>query len=99
MLIFICFLPETKLDETFPNQQFMINGYKLFRRERNCHGEGILNSINENIPSKTVNVEGIEKDYEIIWIEIYIKSCKRLCIGLYKPPSQNENYFLRIYLL
>ena len=43
----------------------MINGYKLFRRERNCHGEGILN-INENIPSKIspVNVEGIEKDYE-----------------------------------
>ena len=41
----------------------MINGYKLFRRERNCHGEGILNYINENIPSKTVNVEGIEKDY------------------------------------
>ena len=78
----------------------MINGYKLFRRERNCHGEGILN-INENIPSKIspVNVEGIEKDYEIIWIEISIKTCKRLCIGLYKPPSQNENYFLRIYLL
>ena len=99
MLIFISFLPETKLDETFPNQQFMINGYKLFRRERNRHGEGILNHINENIPSKTVNVEGIEKDYEIIWIEISIKTCKRLCIGLYKPPSQNENYFLRIYLL
>ena len=78
----------------------MINGYKLFRRERNCHGEGILN-INENIPSKIspVNVEGIEKDYEIIWIEISIKTCKRLCIGLYKPPSQKENYFLRIYLL
>ena len=82
MLIFICFLPETKLDETFPNQQFMINGYKLFRRDRNCHREGILNYINENIPSKTVNVEGIEKDYEIIWIEISIKTCKRLCIGL-----------------
>ena len=23
----ICFLSETKIDETFPNQQFMINGY------------------------------------------------------------------------
>ena len=77
----------------------MINGYKLFCTERNCHSEGILNYINENIPSKTANVEGIEKDYEIIWIEISIKTCKRLCIGLYKPPSQKENYFLRIYLL
>ena len=25
----ICFLSETKIDETFPNQQFMINGYTL----------------------------------------------------------------------
>ena len=27
----ICFLSETKIDETFSNQQFMIKGYKLFR--------------------------------------------------------------------
>ena len=51
-----CFLPETKIDETFPNQQFIINGYNLFRRERNCHGGGVLCYINENISSKTVNV-------------------------------------------
>ena len=31
----ICFLSETKIDETFPNQQFMISGYKLFRRDGN----------------------------------------------------------------
>ena len=57
----ICLLSETKIDETILNQQYMINGYKLFRRDRNCHGGGILCYINENIPSKTVNAEGIEK--------------------------------------
>ena len=31
----ICFLSETKIDALFPNQQFMINVYKLFRRDRN----------------------------------------------------------------
>ena len=72
----------------------MINGYKLFRRDRNCHGGGILCYINENIPSKTVNAEGIEKDCEIILIEFSIKTRKWLCIGLYKPPSQNENNIL-----
>ena len=46
----ICFLSETKIDETFPNQQFMINDYKLFRRYRNCHGGGIFSCINENKP-------------------------------------------------
>ena len=58
----ICFLSEKNIDETFPNQQFMTNGYKLFRRDRNRHGGGILCYINENIPSKTVNLEGIVKE-------------------------------------
>ena len=50
--------------------------------------------INENITSKTVNVEGIEKDCEIVLIEFSIKTRKWLCIGIYKPPLQNENNFL-----
>ena len=51
----ICFLSETKINETFPNQQFRINGYKLFHRDRYCHGGGILCYNNGNISSKTVN--------------------------------------------
>ena len=90
----ICFLSETKIDKAFPNQQFMINGYKLFRRDRNCNDEGVLCYINENIPSKTVDVEGIVKEYEIVLIEFSIKTREWLFIGLYKPPSQNENNFL-----
>ena len=58
----ICFLSEKNIDETFPNQQFMTNGYKLFCRDKNRHGGGILCYINENIPSKTVNLEGIVKE-------------------------------------
>ena len=90
----ICFLAGTKIDETFRNQQFMINGYKLFRRDRNCHGGGVLCYINKNIPSKTVNVDGIVKECEIVLIEFSMKTRKWLFIGLYTPPSQNENNFL-----
>ena len=90
----VCFLSERKVDETFPNQQFLINGYKLFRRDRNCHGGGVLCYINESIPSESVNVEGIVKEREIVLIEFSIKTRKWLFIGLDKPPSQNENYFL-----
>ena len=72
----------------------MINGYKLFRRDRSCHGGGVLCYINENIPSKTLNAEGIEKDCGIVLVEFSIKTRKWLCIGLYKSPSQNENNFL-----
>ena len=77
----------------------MINGYKLFRRDRNCHGGGVFCYINENIPSETVNVEGIEKDCEIVLRKFSVKTPKWLCIGLYKPPLQNKTIFVIIYLL
>ena len=32
----------TKIDETFPNQQFNISNYKTLRRDRNKHGEGFI---------------------------------------------------------
>ena len=34
----ISLFSETKLDETLPNQQYKISGYKMFRRDRNKHG-------------------------------------------------------------
>ena len=86
----ICFFFEIKTDETFPNQQFMINGYKLFRRDRNRHDGEILCCINQNILSKTVNVEGIEKYCRLVLIEFSVKTRKWLCIGLYKSTSQND---------
>ena len=36
----IFLIPESKIDSTFPNIQFKINGYKLFRRDRNRFGGG-----------------------------------------------------------
>ena len=90
----ICLFSETKLDGTFPNQQFKIHGYKMYHIDRNKNGGGILCYVNENIPCKMVNVEIVPYDCEIILIEFSIKTQKWLCIGLYKPPSQNDTYFL-----
>ena len=50
--------------------------------------------MNENIPCKTVNFEGLSDWCEFALIKLSIKSQKWLCIGLYKPPSQNEKYFI-----
>ena len=92
----ICLLSETKIDESFPNQQFNISNYKTFRRDRNKHGGGLLFYINENIPCKLINDQIIPSDIEMIMFEFLVKTRKWLCIGLYKSPSQNENYFLDI---
>ena len=83
----ISLFSEFKLVETFPNQQFKIGEYKMFRRDRNKHG-GVLRFINESISCKTVNI-----DCKVTLIDLSIKSRKWLCIGFYKLLPQNEKYF------
>ena len=58
----ICLLLETKIDETFPDQQSNISKFKTFRRDRNKHGGGLLFYINENISCKLKNDEIISSD-------------------------------------
>ena len=55
--------------------------------------------VNQNISCKMVNVEGVTDDCEIILIEFSMKTRKWLCIWLYKPPSQNDKFFLDYLLL
>ena len=92
----ICLLSETKVDENFPNQQSNISNYKTFCRDRNKHGGALLFYINENIPCKLINDEIIPSDIKMIMFEFLVKTRKWLCIGLYKSPFQNENFFLDI---
>ena len=47
--IFIFLIPESKINLTFPNIQFKINGYKLFRRDPNWFGGGLMLYLNEEI--------------------------------------------------
>ena len=85
---------ETKIDESFPNQQFKINGYKAIRTDRDGFGGGLIFYINEQIPSKVLTFESIPRDIKIILLDFTAKNWKWLCIGLHKLPSQNEKYFL-----
>ena len=44
---------ETKLDESFPPGQFLLDGYSVpFRFDRDGNGSGILLYVREDIPSK-----------------------------------------------
>ena len=43
----IFLISESKLDNTFPINQFDIGGYKVFRRDRNRFGGGLTFYINE----------------------------------------------------
>ena len=83
----------TKLDDSFPNNQFYLNGYKMFRRDRNGSGGGLCIYVKEAIAAKQLNLH-LDIDNEAIFIEINIRSRKWLIVGLYKPPIQNNSLIL-----
>ena len=53
----IFLISETKIDDSFPANQFKIQGFNQYRLDRNCFGGGLLLYIKSSIPSKIVKYE------------------------------------------
>ena len=71
-------ISETKTDESFPNQQFKINGYKMIRGDGDSFGGCLIFYINEQIPSKVLTLEPIPRDIEVILLDFRVKNRKWL---------------------
>ena len=46
---------ESKLHSSFPEAQFKIPGYRIFRQDRVKYGGGLMFYINQNIPCKKIS--------------------------------------------
>ena len=83
----VLILTETKIDNSFPERQFIIDGYsKPYRLDRNSHGGGIIIYVREDIPSKELKKHSFPDDIEGIFIEINLRKTKLLIFGTYHPP-------------
>lgn len=47
----ILLISETKIDTSFPTAQFLIEGFTIYRRDRDANGGGLLLYVREDIPS------------------------------------------------
>ena len=90
----ICLLSETKIDDSFPNSQFFAEGYRMFRKDRNKSGGGLILYVNEDIPGKLINSYDFKEGSEIIVFEFSISNKKWLLLGNFKPTSQNKLSFI-----
>ena len=88
---------ETKINESFPNAQFQIDGYYCpgeFRRDRTYNsGGGMLLYIKKGTPCKRLRKYEHE-DIETIVVEINIGSQKWCVISLYRNEDINAESFL-----
>ena len=82
----IIFIGETKIDSTYPNSQFYIPGYSLFRKDRKKGGGGILAFVSAVIPCKRLNFNRTYKCIEAIELEITVGRKEMILIGMYRPP-------------
>ena len=82
-------ISESKLDSTFPMNQFHIFVFKVFRRDRNRFGGGLILYINENISCRPLNDHPTFPNLELI--KIHQNKRRWIFIGIYKPPSQSDN--------
>ena len=89
----IFLLSETKLDASFPINQFRIEGYRLFRYDRSRFGGGLCLYVHEDIPCREIECVFLQGN-EFLCVEINLRKRKWLIIGLYKPPQNNTCLFL-----
>ena len=87
-------ITETKLDDTFPNAQFLVPGFfKPFHLDSNWKLGGVMIYVRENIPSKLFAKHVLLSDIEYICLELNFRKSKWPLVGAYHPPSQNDHYF------
>ena len=74
----ILIIAETKIDETLPTNQFLIDGYMPpLRADRNRHGGDLLIYVKESLPAKEVSTSSLtSKEIEIKVIEINLHEIK-----------------------
>ena len=67
-------LSETELDDSFPEGQFLIEGFQSpFRFDRTRNGGGITLYAREDIPAKLLNHDFLSAESFFVEINFYIK--------------------------
>ena len=85
---------ETKLDESHPTSEFLIDGFSSpFRSDRNIFGGGLLIYVREDIPCKQLDNHSFSEGIEGIFVELNLRKGKWLIFGTYHPPGQNDKFY------
>ena len=92
----IFIVSETKIDNSFPVNQFSIKGFcDPFRQDRNSEGGGILIYIRENVPCKEIKIHKLTNNFEGIFVELTLRKSKWLLFGGYNPKKEKISDFLQ----
>ena len=84
-------LSETWLDGTIMDAEVGIPGFKIFRRDRNRRGGGVMVYVSEQF--KTVRREDLEDDaVEALWMEVRARNVAVLVCNVYRPANASAEW-------
>lgn len=93
----VVYLTETKIDASYSNSQFMVEGYNIYRNDRTKGGGGILAYFSSSIPSKKLKLPRKYKTIEPLVIQSKFGCHEVIVVGLYRPPKAvGEAYYVRL---
>ena len=85
-------MSETHLDSTFEDTSLMIEGFNIYRKDRNAYGGGICIYVQRHLPVK-IRHDLMQTDIEVLWLQVHLKHLKPILKGCgYRPPSANCEY-------
>ena len=91
-------ITETKIDSLFPTAEFRLaNCHTPYRLDISDKSGGILVYIKSNIPTRIaiqLNCGNLCKSIQAVPFETNLRKEKWLVISVYRPPSQNSEFFL-----
>ena len=90
-------IAEAKLDPSFPNSRFLIPGFhKPLRIDVSSPRGGFLVYIKSSLPSEMSTKFKLPNNIQIIPFELNLRKDTWLFVCIYKPPLQNNQYFVSI---
>ena len=79
-------ISETKLDESFPSDQLLLDGHSVpFRSDRDGNGAGILLFIWEDVPLKRLPVNNVIEGF---FVEINLRNKKKWILSCSYNPKK-----------
>ncbi len=88
--IHVLAVTETHLDQTFTDDVLNINGYNIYRKDKNKYGGGVAIYIQSHIPVK-IRQDLMPVDVEALWLQVQLPFVKSLFVGCcYRPPCANS---------
>ncbi|XP_048590557.1 uncharacterized protein LOC125573817 [Nematostella vectensis] len=85
--IHVMFISETKIDSSYPDSQFSMAGYSLYRNDRKKGGGGIMALISTALVKKRLKINKNYKTVETLAFEIKTNKGNMVILVIYRPPT------------